>query len=80
MTPISTASGVPGRPIGVGGSPAAIGIGPDGKTAYVACLGTQRDPGTVVPISTADNKAGPPIKIPVPRLPMVIVAGTRGAV
>ena len=47
------------------GPPTAIGIAPDGKTAYVACLGTPRHPGTVVPISTATNKAGTPIEIPV---------------
>jgi hypothetical protein len=45
----------------------------------VACLNTLRDPGTVVPISTAANKAGTPIEIPVGPLAMVIVAGTRGA-
>jgi len=61
------------------GPPTAIGIAPDGKTAYVACLGTPRHPGTVVPISTATNKAGTPIEIPVSPLAMVIVAGTRGA-
>jgi SAM-dependent methyltransferase len=49
----------------VGAAPSAIGIAPDGKTAYVACLGTPRDPGTVVPISTATGTAGTPIKIPV---------------
>jgi hypothetical protein len=45
----------------------------------VACLGTPRHPGTVVPISTATNKAGTPIEILVSPLAMVIVAGTRGA-
>ncbi|HET9081738.1 MAG TPA: hypothetical protein VFO01_14675 [Trebonia sp.] len=64
---------MPGRPIRLGGEPVGIGIAPDGKTAYVACLGTPRDPGTVVPISTATNKAGTPIEIPVGPLAMVIV-------
>ena len=79
VTPIATGTGTAGARIEVGGPPTAIGIAPDGKTAYVACLGTPRHPGTVVPISTATNKAGTPIEIPVSPLAMVIVAGTRGA-
>jgi DNA-binding beta-propeller fold protein YncE len=35
-----------------------IAITPDGKTAYVACEGA------VVPISTATNRAGQPIHLP----------------
>ena len=75
----STATGTAWARIEVGSPPTAIGIALDGKTAYVAYLGTPRHPGTVVPISTATNKAGTPIEIPVSPLAMVIVAGTRGA-
>ena len=79
VTPISTATDVPGRPIRLEGEPVGIGIAPGGDTAYVACLNTLRDPGTVVPISTSTNKAGTPIEIPVGPIAMVIVTGTRGA-
>ena len=79
VTPISTATGTAGARIEVGSPPTAIGIAPDGQTAYVACLGTPRHPGTVVPVSTATNKAGTPIEIPVGPVAMVIVPGTRGA-
>ena len=39
--------------------PVAIAITPDGKTAYVANFGS----GTVTPIATATNTAGPPIPV-----------------
>ena len=55
VTPISTATNKPGKPINAGRSPGAIAITPDGKTAYVL---SQRG---VVPISTATNKPGKPI-------------------
>jgi YVTN family beta-propeller protein len=42
----------------VGAGPAAIAITPDGRTVYVADSGS----GTVTPISTATNKAGPAIR------------------
>jgi len=61
VTPISTATNKPGKPIRVGSSTNAIAITPDGKTAYVA---SPEGPGrTVVAISTATNKAGKPIRI-----------------
>ena len=43
----------------VGGHSAAIAVTPDGQTAYVV-NGTS---GTVVPVSTATNQAGNPIKV-----------------
>ena len=51
MVPISTATNTAGAPIPVGGSPVAIAVTPDGRTAYVA----SRTPGTVTAISTATN-------------------------
>jgi hyaluronoglucosaminidase len=42
----------------VGNVPGTIAIAPDGKTAYVA----NWDAGTMTPISTATNKAGPAIR------------------
>ena len=64
MTPITTATNTPGKPIKVGGQPySAIAITPDGKTVYVANTGTN----TVTPISTATNTPGKPIKVGVNR-------------
>jgi DNA-binding beta-propeller fold protein YncE len=59
VTPITLATGTPGKPIKVGGSPGQIVITPDGKTAYVLAL----FPGTVTPIATATNTAGKPINL-----------------
>ena len=59
MTPIATATGIPGPPITVGRYPYAIAITPDGKTAYVV----NQASGTVTPIATATNTAGPPITV-----------------
>ena len=59
MTPIATATNTPGKPIKVGGNPAALAITPDGRTVYAASfLG-----GTVTPIATATNAPGKPIKV-----------------
>ena len=58
MTPISTVTNTAGKPIKVGTGPIAIAFTPDGKTAYVVCLGAD----TVIPISTATNTPGTPIK------------------
>jgi YVTN family beta-propeller protein len=66
VTPISTAINKAGKPITVGGNPAAIAITPDGKTAYVALdNSTSRGdfPGQVIPISTVTNKAGKGITV-----------------
>ncbi len=57
VTPISTATNTPGKPIRLGSTPDAIAITPDGKTAYVGATGT------VIPISTATNTPGTPIRI-----------------
>ena len=58
VTPIRTATNTALPPIKTGGSPNAIAITPDGKTAYV----TNFLSGTVTPIRTATNTALPPIK------------------
>ena len=58
MTPITTATNTPGKPIKVGHRPRLIAITPDGKTAYVVNQG-----GTVTPIATATNTPGKPIKV-----------------
>ena len=63
VTPVSTATNTPGKPIHVGGGRlgwAAVGqivITPDGKTAYVT-TGSG-----VTPISTATNTPGKPIHV-----------------
>jgi len=58
VTPITTATNTPGKPIKVGHRPRLIAITPDGKTAYVVNQG-----GTVTPIATATNTPGKPIKV-----------------
>jgi DNA-binding beta-propeller fold protein YncE len=73
VTPISTATGTPGKPIHVGFSSAyfffsgQIAITPDGKTAYVAsqngCRIFEPCTYTVTPISTATNTPGKPIPV-----------------
>jgi hypothetical protein len=59
VTPVTTATNTPGRPIKISAIPAAIAITPDGKTAYIA----DEHPGTVTPVSTATNTPGKPINI-----------------
>ena len=59
VTAISTATNKPGKPIKVGTTPSAIGITPDGKTAYIA----NQVSGTVTPITAAVNKPGKPIQV-----------------
>ena len=63
VTPVSTATGTPGKPIYIDGNPFHypdfIAITPDGKTAYV----TQQASGTITPISTATGTPGKPIHI-----------------
>ena len=68
VTPIDTATNVPGEPIDVGNEPFAIAVTPDGKTVYVANTweNTGRPasaPGTVTPIATATNTPGAPIEV-----------------
>jgi YVTN family beta-propeller protein len=59
VTPITTATNTPGKPINAGRSPFAIAITPDGKTAYVI----SKTSNTVTPITTATNTPGKPIKV-----------------
>jgi DNA-binding beta-propeller fold protein YncE len=60
ITPIDLATGTPGTPIPVGGTPAGIAITPDGATAYV----TSPDNDTVVPVNLTAGIAGKPIPDP----------------
>jgi hypothetical protein len=60
LTPISTATNTPGKPIRMG-TLGGLAFTPDGKTAYIE--GPQ---GAVVPVSTATNAPGPPIHVPMP--------------
>jgi DNA-binding beta-propeller fold protein YncE len=59
MTPVTTATGTPGKPIRIGAIPIAIAITPDGKTAYIA----DEHPATVTPVVTATGTPGKPINI-----------------
>jgi DNA-binding beta-propeller fold protein YncE len=69
VLPFSTVTNTPGKPIKVAGVVYAIAITPDGNTAYaVSALG--RNPancpgpaGVVIPISTATNLPGRPIRV-----------------
>jgi DNA-binding beta-propeller fold protein YncE len=56
VTPISTATNLPRRPIRVACDPYAVAVTPDGKTVWVGSRNW------VTPISTATNTAGKPIK------------------
>jgi YVTN family beta-propeller protein len=51
VTPINTATNMPGKAIKVGAAPSTIAITPSGKTAYVANSLSN----TVTPIHTATN-------------------------
>jgi PKD repeat protein len=59
VTPIPTATNVPGTPIAIGVNVADIAISPDGATAYV----TGFSPDDVTPIHVATNTAGTPIAV-----------------
>jgi YVTN family beta-propeller protein len=59
VTPIPTATNVPGPPIAIGVNVADIAISPDGATAYV----TGFSPDDVTPIHVATNTAGTPIAV-----------------
>ena len=59
VTPISLATGAPGRPIKVGQGPFGIAITPDGTTAYVANSADS----TVTPIRLATGTPGTPINV-----------------
>ena len=59
VTPIATATGTPGTPITVGGTPLAMAITPDGETLYVV----NESSGTVTPIATATGRPGKPITV-----------------
>jgi DNA-binding beta-propeller fold protein YncE len=66
ITPIATATSTPGK---IGGTPVAIAITPDGKTAYIATSAyiggrcARCAVGTVIPVATATGTPGKPIKI-----------------
>jgi DNA-binding beta-propeller fold protein YncE len=60
LTPISTATNTPGKPIRMG-TLGGLAFTPDGKTAYI-----EGPKGAVVPVSTATNAPGPPIHVPMP--------------
>jgi YVTN family beta-propeller protein len=73
VTPINTATNMPGTPIAVKGNPVGIAITPDGQTAYVGSYGSP----DVTPIDTATNavEAG----IPIGNLPEVIAITPDGS-
>ena len=73
LTPISTATNTPGKPIRMG-TLGGIAFTPDGKTAYI-----EGPKGAVVPVSTATNAPGPPIHVPMPGyLPFSITMNPDG--
>jgi YVTN family beta-propeller protein len=72
VTPVAVATGRPGKPITVPGGPTliAIAISPDGQTAYVLAdppgkgkLPIPEGDGLVLPVTTATNDPGTPIKV-----------------
>ncbi len=64
MTPISTATNKPGKPIDFPGYAGPIAITPNGRTAYVLSRAFSVQGGRVTPINTATNKALKAIKLP----------------
>jgi DNA-binding beta-propeller fold protein YncE len=60
LTPVSTATNTPGKPIPIRGGANTLAFTPDSKTAYVG------GGGTVTPVSTATNTAGKPIRTGLP--------------
>ena len=82
VVPIDTATGTPGAPIRVGvtgpgvhDQPDGIAITPDGRTVYVANIGS----GTVTPIDTATNTPGEPVEVGVRPRAIVITPDSRTA-
>ena len=73
VTPINTATDVPGTPITIGESPVGIAITPDGKTAYIGNYGSI----DVTPIDIATNAVEP--GIPIGSLPEEIAIAPDGA-
>ena len=73
VTPINTATNMPGTPITVKGNPVGVAITPDGKTAYIGSYGSP----DVTPIDTATNAVEP--GIPVGNLPEVIAITPDGS-
>ena len=68
VIPIDLTTNKPEAPIRFLGVPGTIAVTPDGKTLYVTVLGTLAGvkppyPGFVVPIATASNTVGSPIKV-----------------
>lgn len=62
-TVVRTISDCPGAGEGGGSGAPVIAVTPDSKTVYVICNKPPEDSGTVLPISTATNRPGQPIKI-----------------
>ena len=82
VVPIDTATGTPGAPIRVGvtgpglhDQPDGIVITPDGRTVYVANIGS----GTVTPIDTATNAPEEPIEVGVRPRAIVITPDSKTA-
>ena len=61
VTPISVATGTPGKPVQIHCCAVSMAVTPDGRTVYVGTA--QGRACSVVPISTATNTAGKPIRL-----------------
>jgi YVTN family beta-propeller protein len=82
VVPIDTATGTPEAPIRVGvtgpglhDQPDGIAVTPDGRTVYVANIGS----GTVTPIDAATNTPGEPVEVGVRPRAIVITPDGRTA-
>ncbi len=77
VTPIDTENNTPGRPItGIGDSPLAIAITPDGTTAYVS---NATEPGAITPINLVTGFAETPITIAANAFPGAIAITPNGS-
>jgi DNA-binding beta-propeller fold protein YncE len=64
VTPVNTATNIPGKAIKVGTNAVEIAITPNGKTAYVVSpFNVNSAQGTVTPIDVATNTAGKAIGV-----------------
>jgi YVTN family beta-propeller protein len=81
VTPIDTATNLPGRPISVGTEgpfSSGIVITPNGRTVYVqSAAGPQENSRYLVPIDTATSIPGPAIQIPDDSIDMVLAPDGR---
>jgi DNA-binding beta-propeller fold protein YncE len=82
ITPIDASTGIAEHSIGLGGLlPVALAVAPGAKTLYVVAVGGDEEgsPGSVVPITTATDRAGRPIAVGTAPLAIAITPNGKTA-